>query len=472
MYLEGASPLWKKRSQSRLCGQVTNTQRKRKAILGGRGEGYYFLTQMATKPLQLELTLRHRRAEDQCGGIWQRFSTWGSRPQRGRRAMSIGPAPSTRLRSAASLAWPSIAGIPSPGLRCLSLSSCCSCCPQMGNQQQLTKPNGRREPGAGLPGRPGHAVLLSSPGFCRLLDPTGSLLSCASHVSLSWTWTFPGVSKTQSRLNTRIWCSASMKHPGSVVVEFDAIFLAMAPGLWVALDRSALSERLPPGLWVGNASLLRRRTQERHLDPCATLFSCRESYECVATTEGALASATCVSACHRDYCKNQGICTHAANQTPVCHYRRFCRLDDVSAHYWSKPWLASASSLDNLAFSNSEELLHLQILDTGCYGTQEEPLASGGYGNPIHSNLHLGSVGQPSSALHWEESSLGANDPMIDSGKASEVSICSWPLEPIQWSPFHGLKQGSNREPAPKSPRPLSCCEEMELVSLERSWTA
>ncbi|XP_067317568.1 uncharacterized protein [Anolis sagrei] len=362
------------------------------------------------------------------------------------------------------------------------------------------------------------------------------LLSCASHVSLSWTWTFPGVSKTQSRLNTRIWCSASMKHPGSVVVEFDAIFLAMAPGLWVALDRSALSERLPPGLWVGNASLLRRRTQERHLDPCATLFSCRESYECVATTEGALASATCVSACHRDYCKNQGICTHAANQTPVCQcpvgsdfwflglrcdfrvtqqsvlgvacglllslvalglavaglvirrvrllllearadqtkssYRRFCRLDDVSAHYWSKPWLASASSLDNLAFSNSEELLHLQILDTGCYGTQEEPLASGGYGNPIHSNLHLGSVGQPSSALHWEESSLGANDPMIDSGKASEVSICSWPLEPIQWSPFHGLKQGSNREPAPKSPRPLSCCEEMELVSLERSWTA
>ncbi|XP_067317569.1 uncharacterized protein [Anolis sagrei] len=327
-----------------------------------------------------------------------------------------------------------------------------------------------------------------------------------------------------------------MKHPGSVVVEFDAIFLAMAPGLWVALDRSALSERLPPGLWVGNASLLRRRTQERHLDPCATLFSCRESYECVATTEGALASATCVSACHRDYCKNQGICTHAANQTPVCQcpvgsdfwflglrcdfrvtqqsvlgvacglllslvalglavaglvirrvrllllearadqtkssYRRFCRLDDVSAHYWSKPWLASASSLDNLAFSNSEELLHLQILDTGCYGTQEEPLASGGYGNPIHSNLHLGSVGQPSSALHWEESSLGANDPMIDSGKASEVSICSWPLEPIQWSPFHGLKQGSNREPAPKSPRPLSCCEEMELVSLERSWTA
>nr|XP_008121575.1 PREDICTED: mucin-5AC [Anolis carolinensis] len=331
------------------------------------------------------------------------------------------------------------------------------------------------------------------------------------------------------------WLEVKTIRPGSVVVEFDALFLAKAPGLWAALDRSALSERLPAGLWVGNASLLRSRTQERHLDPCATLFSCHEGYECVAATEGALASAACVSVCHRDYCKNQGICTHAANQTPVCQcpvgsdfwflglrcdfrvtqqgvlgvacglllslvvlglavaglvirrvrllllearadqtkssYRRFCRLDDVSAHYWSEPWLASASSLDNPAFSNSEELLHLQILDTGCYGTQEEPLAPGGYGNPIHGNLHLGSMGRPSSALRWEESSLGANDPMIDSGKASEVSVCSWPLEPIQWSPFPGL-QRPNREPTPKSPRPLSCCEGMELVSLERSWTA
>lgn len=54
-------------------------------------------------------------------------------------------------------------------------------------------------------------------------------------------------------------------------------------------------------------------------------------------------------------------------------YRRFCRLDDVSAQYWSRSWLASASSLDNPAFTNSEELLHLQVLDNGCCGCREAP---------------------------------------------------------------------------------------------------
>ncbi|KAH0631719.1 hypothetical protein JD844_019469, partial [Phrynosoma platyrhinos] len=274
--------------------------------------------------------------------------------------------------------------------------------------------------------------------------------------------------------------------PGSVVVGFDALFLAKAPGLWAALNRSSLSERLPPGLWVANASVLRSMTQEKHLDLCTILFSCQAGYECVA--EGGIGRAICISLCHRDYCKNQGICTHTANHTPVCHdfwflgvrcdykvtqqgvlgvacglllslvvvgvavaglvirrvrllllearadqtkssYRRFCRLDDISAHYWSEPWLASASSLDNPAFSNSEELLHLQILDTGCYSCQEEPLAPDGYCKQPHDGL--GPAGRPSSGYHWDESSNSANDPMVDSGKASEVSVCSWPMKPI-----------------------------------------
>lgn len=59
-------------------------------------------------------------------------------------------------------------------------------------------------------------------------------------------------------------------------------------------------------------------------------------------------------------------------------YRRFCRLDDVSAQYWSRSWLASASSLDNPAFTHSEELLHLQVLDNGCCGCREAPAAGSG----------------------------------------------------------------------------------------------
>lgn len=59
-------------------------------------------------------------------------------------------------------------------------------------------------------------------------------------------------------------------------------------------------------------------------------------------------------------------------------YRRFCRLDDVSAQYWSRSWLASASSLDNPAFTHSEELLHLQVLDNSCCGCREAPAAGSG----------------------------------------------------------------------------------------------
>lgn len=55
-------------------------------------------------------------------------------------------------------------------------------------------------------------------------------------------------------------------------------------------------------------------------------------------------------------------------------YRRFCRLDDVSAQYWSQSWLASANSLDNPAFCPSEEVLHLQVLDNGCCSCKDDSL--------------------------------------------------------------------------------------------------
>lgn len=80
---------------------------------------------------------------------------------------------------------------------------------------------------------------------------------------------------------------------------------------------------------------------------------------------------------------------------PPLSYRRFCRLDDVSAHYWSEPWLASASSLDNPAFSNSEELLHLQILDPGCCGCHDDGGAPSSCCKPTQDTPGISAAGRP-----------------------------------------------------------------------------
>ncbi|KAM4656227.1 uncharacterized protein AAGF69_009392 [Amazona ochrocephala] len=143
-------------------------------------------------------------------------------------------------------------------------------------------------------------------------------------------------------------------------------------------------------------------------------------------------------------------------------YRRFCRLDDVSAQYWSRSWLPSASSLDNPAFSASEELLHLQALDSGCCGCREDAGTAA---------KQRPAPGRASFRYEWDTSSGSMNDPMVDSGKASDISVSSWPMEPIQWTPFPLLHQLS-RQRQHKARRPHSYCEGMELVNLERSWTA
>ncbi|KAM6078128.1 uncharacterized protein LJ206_008459 isoform 1-T1 [Theristicus caerulescens] len=321
---------------------------------------------------------------------------------------------------------------------------------------------------------------------------------------------------------------------GSVVLEYDALFAAervQVPGLGALLNTALGSGGARPGLAVGAAPVLRNvALAEWPLDPCAMLFTCRAGFACVAGADG---NATCTSLCHRDYCKNHGICTHPQDHGPLCQcpvgsdfwfmglrcdyrvtqqsllgmaagvllsiillgaviaavairrfkvlllearadqtrssYRRFCRLDDVSAQYWSRSWLPSASSLDNPAFSNSEELLHLQILDKGCCGCRED---SGITDSAKHRPAPPArSACRPSFHYDWDTSSSSMNDPMVDSGKASDISVSSWPMEPIQWTPFPLLHQLSRQRPH-KARRPHSYCEGMELVNLERSWTA
>ncbi|XP_074697304.1 uncharacterized protein LOC141930417 [Strix aluco] len=320
---------------------------------------------------------------------------------------------------------------------------------------------------------------------------------------------------------------------GSVVLEYDALFAAervQAPGLGELLEAALGSGGARPGLAVGTAPVLRHAARERPLDPCALLFACRAGFACVAGADG---NATCTSLCHRDYCKNHGICTHPRDRGPLCQcpvgsdfwfmglrcdyrvtqqsllgmaagvllsivllgavvaavvirrfkalllearadqtrssYRRFCRLDDVSAQYWSRSWLPSASSLDNPAFSNSEELLHLQILDNGCCSCREDSGVTGSAKQRLA--LPARPARRPSSRSDWDTSSSSVNDPMVDSGKASDISVSSWPMEPTPWTPFP-LPQQLSRQRPHKARGPRSSCEGLELVTLERSWTA
>ncbi|NWU94451.1 IMPG2 protein, partial [Upupa epops] len=316
---------------------------------------------------------------------------------------------------------------------------------------------------------------------------------------------------------------------GSVVLRYDALFAAerlQLPGLGRTLEAALGAPR--PGLAVDAAPVLRNAALEGSLDPCARLFACRPGFACVPGADG---TASCTSLCHRGYCKNQGICTHPPDRGPLCQcpvgsdfwfvglrcdhrltqqgllgmaagvllsivllgtviaalavrrfkalllearadqtrssYRRFCRLDDVSGQYWSRSWPPSASSLDNPAFSNSEELLHLHALEHSCCGCREGSGTAEGTKRQPPARL----LGRSSLRLEWDTSSSSVNDPMVDSGKASDISVSSWPMEPLPWTPFPLLHQLSRQRPH-KARRPHSFCEGMELGTLERSWTA
>ena len=47
-------------------------------------------------------------------------------------------------------------------------------------------------------------------------------------------------------------------------------------------------------------------------------------------------------------------------------YRRFNHFDELSGRFWLRSWAGSADSLDNPAFTRSDELLHLRALDRPC----------------------------------------------------------------------------------------------------------
>lgn len=151
-------------------------------------------------------------------------------------------------------------------------------------------------------------------------------------------------------------------------------------------------------------------------------------------------------------------------------YRRFNHFDELSGRFWLRSWAGSADSLDNPAFTRSDELLHLRALDRPCcYHDDTLSLAST---CPSH-GARINTIYPHSSQYGWRGSEMSMGDGVLDSGKASDLSVCSWPVEPIQWTPFPLLQQlASHRTPTVRVSRPRSYCEGMELVDLGKSWTA
>ncbi|XP_070712076.1 uncharacterized protein [Pempheris klunzingeri] len=265
---------------------------------------------------------------------------------------------------------------------------------------------------------------------------------------------------------------------------------------------------------------------------CDWLLQCPAGYKCVSQL--GTSNYSCSSVCHFDYCHHHGICTHHAGQRPVCRclvgedfwymgqrcdmrmtrarlvgaclaillimvmvigilafvavrryrailiqakvdqtrssYRRFNHFDELSGRFWLRSWAGSADSLDNPAFTRSDELLHLRALDRPCcYHDDTLSLAST---CPSH-GARINTIYPHSSQYGWRGSEMSMGDGVLDSGKASDLSVCSWPVEPIQWTPFPLLQQlASHRTPTVRVSRPRSYCEGMELVDLGKSWTA
>ncbi|RXM31969.1 Interphotoreceptor matrix proteoglycan 2 [Acipenser ruthenus] len=267
------------------------------------------------------------------------------------------------------------------------------------------------------------------------------------------------------------------------------------------LNKTGLPEAVSQGFYVRGARVLRVSVRKRLADLCSSVFRCQPGFHCVPARHS---NASCTSLCHRDYCENGGICTHQRGQQPVCQcpvgvdywfmglrcdhkmsqqkligiafgvllavavmmatiaflvmrrfktllmqakvdqtrssYRRFSRFDDISEQCWSQPWLdSSANSLDNPAFTHSDELIHLRRLDSSFSSCLEESLTTS---NSSKRNMpHIRNVFRHSSQYNWDLGDRSINDHMADSGKASDLSVSSWPMEPIQWTPFPILQQ-------------------------------
>ncbi|KAM9363741.1 uncharacterized protein ABDE67_019436 [Symphorus nematophorus] len=329
-----------------------------------------------------------------------------------------------------------------------------------------------------------------------------------------------------------VWSSG---HAVQSLVEFKtsgALKWLSMTGPTSLLERTGLTQAVREGRSFRSSKITNITLGGLQGDVCDWLLQCPAGYKCLS--KPGTSDYSCSSVCHSDYCHHHGICTHHPAQLPVCRclvgedfwymgqrcdvrmtrarlvgaclailvvmvtvigvlafvavrryrailiqakvdqtrssYRRFNHFDELSGRFWLRSWAGSADSLDNPAFTRSDELLHLRALDRPCcYHDDTLSLAST---CPSH-GTRINTIYPHSSQYGWRGSEMSMGDGVLDSGKASDLSVCSWPVEPIQWTPFPLLQQlASHRTPTVRVSRPRSYCEGMELVDMGKSWTA
>ncbi|MED6232257.1 hypothetical protein ATANTOWER_025817 [Ataeniobius toweri] len=348
---------------------------------------------------------------------------------------------------------------------------------------------------------------------------------------MAWLETYlqraPGFSKLQG-----VWSSGHAVQSLVVFKTSEALQWLSVSGPTSLLERTGLAEAVHQGKMFRSSRITNITVGGLQGDVCDWLLQCPTGYKCVL--QPSTTNHSCSSACRFDYCHHHGICTHHPGQLPVCRclvgddfwymgqrcdmkmtrarlisaslailiiivmvigvlaclavrryrtiliqakvdqtrssYCRFNHFDELSGRFWLRSWAGSADSLDNPAFLRSDELLHLRALDRPCcYHDDTLSLPST---CPSH-GTRINTIYPHSSQYGWRGSGMSMGDGVLDSGKASDLSVCSWPVEPIHWTPFPLLQQlASHRTPAVKVSRPRSYCEGMELVDLGKSWTA
>ncbi|TNM85290.1 hypothetical protein fugu_007561 [Takifugu bimaculatus] len=194
------------------------------------------------------------------------------------------------------------------------------------------------------------------------------------------------------------------------------------------LERTGLAHAVHQGRSLRSAKITNVTLGGLQADVCEWLLQCQAGYNC--RSQPGTSNYSCSSVCHSDYCHHHGICTHHPGQLPVCRclvgndfwymgqrcdlrmtrarlvgacvaillvivtvigilafvavrrykailiqakvdqtrssYRRFNHFDELSGRFWLRSWAGSADSLDNPAFTRSDELLHLRALDRPC----------------------------------------------------------------------------------------------------------
>lgn len=328
-----------------------------------------------------------------------------------------------------------------------------------------------------------------------------------------------------------VWTSG---HGVQCLVRFDtrgSLQWLAHTGASSLLERTGLNQAVQDGRSF-RAATITNITLGGVQEACGWLLQCPSGFTCVLDSH--TSNYSCTSVCHSDYCQHHGLCTHHPAQPPVCRcvagqdfwymgqrcevrmtrarlvlsclgvlllvvgvvgvlacmavrryralliqakvdqtrssYRRFNHFDELSGHFWLRSWAGSADSMDNPVFSRSDEILQLRALERPCCYHDDSLSLPSTCPSPA---THIRTIYPHSSQYAWRGSEVSVGDGVLDSGKASDLSVCSWPREPIQWSPFPLLQQlALQRPPAVRVPRTRSCCDGMELVDMNKSWTA